>query len=484
MNTSVSGLKIFKNKKVLILLFVMIIASASIMVVNFYTIRTLSGARAYINGESQYSKAEKSASAYLINYISFENESDYEAFQDKIKIVNGDKLARIEMSSANGNMAIAKKGLIAGKNDIEDIDDMIWLFKTFRHITLFEKAITAWIDADTMIDKLNYFGTIAHEKVSKNEFTAEQKRSMIMQVSKHSIILSTKGLLFADTLGEISRKINFYAFIINVFITLIIVFSSLAAAAIMMRNQANSKKKIIEQYENLQVINAGLDKFIYNITHDLRSPLASLIGLIGLIDDETDLDQIKAYTLMMKDSLEKQDRFINEMLTFIKSKHTGINKTDCSIAAIVDSVIAQNNYHTGGKQVQFYKEIELDEIKTDALKLNVVLNNLVSNSIKYGDQNKPEQWVRLRGYLDNDSVVIEVEDNGMGIRVKDQERIFDKFYMSGDNKHSSGIGLYLVKDAITQLNGTIEVESELGIGTKFKIRILFEKGQLVELDEV
>jgi len=221
------------------------------------------------------------------------------------------------------------------------------------------------------------------------------------------------------------------------------------------------------------VINAGLDKFVFNVTHDLRSPLASLSGLIGLMDDETDLGQIKAYTLMMKESLEKQDRFINEMLTFIKSKHTGVNKTECSLTTIVDNVISQNNYCRGGREVRFYKELELTQIQSDALKLQVILNNLVSNSVKYSDSKKTEQWVKVKSYRSDTQVVIEVEDNGLGIRQKDQDRIFDKFYMSGDNKRSSGIGLYLVKDAVTQLNGKIEVRSEPGVCSKFMITIPF-----------
>jgi signal transduction histidine kinase len=176
---------------------------------------------------------------------------------------------------------------------------------------------------------------------------------------------------------------------------------------------------------------------------------------------------------MMKESLEKQDRFINEMLTFIKSKHTGVSKAECSLSAIVDNVIAQNNYQNGGKAVIFYKELELTQIQGDALKLQVILNNLVSNSIKYSDKKKPEQWVKVKSYRANEEMVIEVEDNGLGIRPKDQDRIFDKFYMSGDNKKSSGIGLYLVKDAVTQLNGKIEVRSEPGVCSKFRVIIPF-----------
>jgi signal transduction histidine kinase len=174
---------------------------------------------------------------------------------------------------------------------------------------------------------------------------------------------------------------------------------------------------------------------------------------------------------MMKDSLEKQDKFINEMLTFVKSKHLGVVKKECSLATIVNNVISQNNHANGGKEVKFHKELGLNIIEGDALKLQVILNNLISNAIKYSDMRKAEPTVKVKTYRSQTHMIIEVEDNGMGIRQKDQERIFDKFYMSGDNKKSSGIGLYLVKDAVTQLNGKIEVRSEPGEYSKFIVSI-------------
>jgi len=79
--------------------------------------------------------------------------------------------------------------------------------------------------------------------------------------------------------------------------------------------------------------------------------------------------------------------------------------------------------------------------------------------------------VKVKTYQQEVTAVIEVEDNGLGIRQRDQERIFDKFYMVGNNKHSSGLGLYLVKDAVTQMNGRIEVKSEPGLYSKFIISI-------------
>ena len=159
------------------------------------------------------------------------------------------------------------------------------------------------------------------------------------------------------------------------------------------------------------------------------------------------------------------------MLTFIKSKHSGLIKQECSLASIIDTIIAQNYYRSGGKEVHIYKEVELNKIDSDALKLHVILNNLVSNSIKYSDSKKEERWVKIKTYRHETTAVSEVEDNGLGIKHTDRERIFDKFYMSGNNKHSSGIGLYLVKDAVTQMNGLIEVKSEPGLYSKFTISI-------------
>lgn len=470
---TITRLLLFRKRTSLILLLVMSLASAAIIVVNNYSVRVLSSVRAYVNGESQYSKGQKDASAFLINYISFHNPTDYTAFRNSIAIPLGDHTARVTLMTHPSDIKLIKEGLLAGKNHPEDIDNIIWLFDNFKSLAMFKKVVHIWGEADKKVAYLDRISATVRAEMRKGNMSEAEKKAMITAINKNSAALTIQAQMFSDTLGDISRKLNTYVFAANVLITLIIVFCSLTSAAIMIRNLSKSRKKIIEQNEKLQLINAGLDKFVYNVTHDLRSPLASIMGLINLMDDETDLEQIKEYTLLMKESLERQDRFINEMLIFIKSKHTGVNKTECSLNNIVDNVIAQNSHHNGGKPVNFYKELELTQIQSDALKLQVILNNLVSNSIKYSDAQKPEQWVKVKSYRSDKQVVIEVEDNGLGIRPKDQDRIFDKFYMSGDNKKSSGIGLYLVKDAVTQLDGKIEVQSEPGVSSQFRVMIPF-----------
>src|SRR5207302_3172954 len=135
-------------------------------------------------------------------------------------------------------------------------------------------AIDIWKDADEMINELDQIGETAHTEIKKGGMSDDEKKAMILAINQNSAQLTLKEQAFSETLGNISRTINTYIFIANVLITLVIVFCSLSSAAIMIRNLAKSKKEITEQNERLQVINAGLDKFVFNVTHDLRSPLA------------------------------------------------------------------------------------------------------------------------------------------------------------------------------------------------------------------
>lgn len=455
----------------MVLLLVMSLAAAAIVAVNMYSVKMLSGMRAYVNGESQYSKGQKDAAAFLINYISFHNEADYIAFKKAIAIPHGDQVARIELETRPSDYKRIREGFLAGKNHPADIDDIMWLFKTFKNLPEFKSIVGIWTVADARVYYLNRIGDSVHIKIQKGKMSDAEKETVINAINKNSGLLTTEAQTFSDSLGDISRKLNAYVFAANVLITLIIVFCSLTSAAIMIRSLSRSQKKIMEQNENLQQINAGMDKFVFNVTHDLRSPLASIMGLTRLVDDERNFEQVKEYTLMIKECVEKQDRFINEMLTFIKSKHIGLTITECNLNSIVDNVISQNSHHVNGKPVHFFKELELVQIQSDALKLQVILNNLVSNAIKYSDSKKPEQWVKVKSWRSGDEAVIEVEDNGLGISKKDQEMMFDKFYMSGNNKKSSGIGLYLVKDAVTQLGGKTELYSEPGAYSKFRVII-------------
>jgi signal transduction histidine kinase len=451
-----------------ILLTMVIVSSAIMILMNYYTIKILSASRAYINGESQYSKGQQEASGHLITYIYSQNPADYTLFENEIRIPIGDRIAR-EALSIDQNHSLAKKGFLQANNDLDDIDDMIWLFDSFKHVGLFEKSITIWYQGDVMIEKLRQIGLLAHHNIALKQFNTLDRDNLLVAVNDVSTQLTIKERAFSNTLGTICREVNFYIFLANIIIILIIITSVVLYTGRMIHNIEDSREKIAEQNEHLIAVNKELDQLIYSVTHDLRSPLTSLSGLIGLIDRQTEIEQIKPYVAMMKTSIDKQNKFIKTILA--SSKKQKRTKELCNMVLIVDDVIAQNHTIINGKEIQFIKELKVTDIFCDELKLQTILNNLISNAIKYSDVNKLQPFVKIRSFKTEDWFVMEVEDNGIGINAKNRTRIFDKHFMVEKNDQSNGLGLFLIKEMVEQMNGEIEAKSKPGQGSTFILKL-------------
>lgn len=454
-----------------ILLLIVTFSCFTTIIVNYYTIKVLSASRAYINGESQYSKGQKEASALLISYIYSEDPQDFNLFLKAISIPIGDRLARESLSIGTNSDQIAQKGFLQAKNHPDDIPDMIWLFKNFQHFGLFENAITIWKQGDMMVEQLHQTGITANQMINLKRLRPADKETLIQKINYISAQLTIKQQAFSDTLGIICRTINFYVFLVNVIVTLLIIGSIILFVWKAMNNMQYSKNKIIEQNNSLQAVNAELDKVIYNVSHDLRSPLASLTGLITLMEAETDLTEISTFLSMMQESVNKQGKFINDILLSVKNKHGQSITTECDLSRIVEDILIQNTYSNNGKKLQYYQDLTVKKIDCDEVKLKVILNNLVSNAIKYSDLEKPDSWIKIKTYSDGSACVIEVEDNGIGIKDTEIEKIFDKFFSGHQNQNNTGIGLYLTKDAVEHIHGTISVSSVSGVGSRFIINI-------------
>jgi signal transduction histidine kinase len=217
-------------------------------------------------------------------------------------------------------------------------------------------------------------------------------------------------------------------------------------------------------------MNERINKFAYTVTHDLWAPISSMTGLVSVLEREKDINQIPSYTQMMRESLSVQDKYIHEVLDAIQNEH-GKKDEVCNLVEIVNDMISQNGYFAGGERVKFMSELEVWELKCNIADIKVVFNNLISNAIKYADFSKPEQWIKVKSYRKDQQCIIEIEDNGLGIKPEQKGNIFNKFFKSGINKKSMGLGLYFTKQAIEEMNGTIAVKSLLGIGTSFIVSL-------------
>jgi signal transduction histidine kinase len=108
---------------------------------------------------------------------------------------------------------------------------------------------------------------------------------------------------------------------------------------------------------------------------------------------------------------------------------------------------------------------------SDPLRVRVILENLVSNAIKFHSTDGRERFVKITGEVHPDHVLLEIEDNGIGIAAEFHQRIFDMFFRLPHPAAGSGIGLYIVNETINKLQGSINMESEVGSGTTFFIKM-------------
>jgi hypothetical protein len=237
-----------------------------------------------------------------------------------------------------------------------------------------------------------------------------------------------------------------------------------------------------EKEQDLIRSNQQLDQVIYKTTHDLKAPLMSAIGLINLAE-QASVGEKDQYIGMIKKSLLKLDAFIEEMNNFFRNEKLALQreKIDLKQLLLDETMDLRNLYH--GNEIDVRIEIdEQKELFSDRMRIKTVLTNILSNAIKYRDLQKPNPFINIAARVADDFCDICFEDNGIGIAPEYQGKIFDLFFRATDQSQGSGLGLFIVKDTVEKLKGSIEVYSKVGEGTQFRIRIPNQLHQPVEVE--
>ncbi|MDW7694393.1 ATP-binding protein [Flammeovirgaceae bacterium SG7u.111] len=225
-----------------------------------------------------------------------------------------------------------------------------------------------------------------------------------------------------------------------------------------------------QQNEKLLKLNNELDSFVYSTSHDLRAPLASILGLVNISKYETELNVIKDYLLLTEKSIKKLDGFIGDILDYSRNNRLQLAKDDIDFNLLIDEVFDQYVFSGNDEKIQI--EIDVHQhhrFVTDRRRLSTVIKNLVSNAIKYADTNKPESLLKIAVVVEKEESRIVVSDNGQGIDQSHLEKIFEMFYKANEYNSGSGLGLYIVNETTRKLGGLVEVESELGKGSTFTL---------------
>lgn len=223
--------------------------------------------------------------------------------------------------------------------------------------------------------------------------------------------------------------------------------------------------------EKLRKTNVELDRFLYSTSHDLRAPLMSMKGLINLVEREGSASAPK-YLHLMDQQINKLDSFIKEIIDYSKNARMELRPEPLDIRSTAEDVTDHLKFIEGADQIQFQYNIDLgDRVVTDKARVQVILNNLISNSIKYHNLKQPHPHIRITAQRANGHWTLAVADNGKGIAPEFQDKVFDMFYRADEGSKGSGLGLYIVKEVVLKMNGKVELFSEPQRGTEFKVTL-------------
>lgn len=224
----------------------------------------------------------------------------------------------------------------------------------------------------------------------------------------------------------------------------------------------------IEQ-DNLKKANTELDTFLYRSSHDLRAPLTTISGIVQVLKGEKNEEKKQHYLELINERVDQADNVIKDIITLRKGQKLSLNIVEVDLEKEIVSEFDMLKSPIK-KAPELQLEIKGDQrIFTDSERLHTVLTNILSNSIKYHNYNQKNPWIRVMSKREEGGILLTIADNGLGIEKRHLNRIFEMFYRANKSSTGSGLGLYLVKDAISVMKGSIEIQSEKDMGTDFTI---------------
>lgn len=228
--------------------------------------------------------------------------------------------------------------------------------------------------------------------------------------------------------------------------------------------QKENEVKMMEKNEELTKINQELDQFVYSISHDLRAPLLSIQGLLGLIETDRWTEENREYLQLIDESTQRLDHTILEILNYSRNARLDITWSTFNLRTFIEGILTDLQ----SMRLDVITEVNWsgeEEVNLDEVRVGVLLNNLISNAMKYSKRGGGNAKVRVHVETTAEACVIAIEDNGEGIEEVHLKSVFDMFFRASNSSPGTGLGLYICKEITDKLGGDIVLTSEKGIGT-------------------
>lgn len=206
-----------------------------------------------------------------------------------------------------------------------------------------------------------------------------------------------------------------------------------------------------------------VNSFIYHASHELRSPMSTILGILNLISMEKKTDPVVTnYASMIRERVKAQDQLLKDLTGVIYNNTAPVHLEYFNFNIELPDILKEflDVYH----EVKIDIKVLSDLVKTDVVRMRAVLRNILSNSFKYGS--KIEAKIEISVFKELDGMNISIKDNGIGMSDDQLMMVFNLFHRSHEGYPGNGLGLYLVKSILTTLGGEIKIKSKKNIGTE------------------
>lgn len=529
--------KIWKNFSISAKLYFVVGTMALLIVMELLTLKfamnKLSAVRAFVGGEGSWSKAQKNGVHHLHQYITTRNEAFYNSFKDSLRVPDGDRMARAELSKENPDYEVVRRSFVQGEIHPDDLDAVITLLRDFHWVSYIRQAVQSWTEGDMLLIQLREEADEFHRLHLANELTPELSNQIAANVNRLNYEISLAEANFSSVLGEGSRWLEKIVFmsIFGIVITVECVgltltfFTSrsishglndlIEVAQDISKGNFNKKlavrsedeigrltmainemgsvlsknyKELTESHDELErkveqrtaELNTALvsrDEFLSIASHEFRTPLTALTMQLEMIERYMRKNEIKNEGLETQItkavSHVRKMSVLQNVLMDVTSMRVGkldLKKEHIDLTEVVADSINQFSVDSEKSAVKIsYEKSGPMMGEFDATRMGQVVSNLLSNAIKYGG-GKP---IDVTTKIEQDKFVILVKDHGEGISAEKQAKIFDRFERlhQGDDVPGLGLGLYIAKKIVETHGGELDLESIPGQGTTFKVII-------------
>ena len=427
----------------------------------------LSAGRAYVDGESRWSKAQKDGLIYLYRYLDTCDERHFAAYRHELTVPLGDRLARQALDQRPPDLVAARQGFEQGRNHPDDVGGMIFVYRYMAWVPPIAQAIDAWRAAEAVLLRVDQMAGALHEQMPAEGCQGiEQRAGKMGELHQLNAELTMLQVRFSDSLREANRLLYLLSLLIMVTISTVLCGTGLVLSWRVVRERLKAQQEA-------EAASRAKRDFLANMSHEIRTPMNGVIGLIGVLQQtELDAEQRETAELIRSSGMALLG-LIDDVLDFskIEAGQLKIESVPMDSGQVIEQVCGVLDQVAMDKDVDLTFHIDPavpPAVLGDPLRLRQVVMNLVGNAVKFSARPDRRGAVHVRWVDAGDGLELSVADDGIGMDEAARARLFRPF-MQADLSTTrrfggTGLGLAITQALVQGMGGRIVVHSAPGQG--------------------